>query len=327
MGPTLAAVVRGVENFDLKVEFAGVVLNRVGSVNHADVLRAAAAQACRTPVIGTLHRRADIEVPSRHLGLAMGHEGVLPRERLEALADAFESAVSLESLLAETAPVELPAPPPAPTPGRRVRVALARDGAFCFYYEDNLRLLADAGAEWVEFSPLHDRALPANVAALYLGGGYPELHAAALSANEPMQAAIRAFVEAGRSVWAECGGLMYLGESLTTVDGAGHRMAGVLPIATAMQPRRQALRYFSVRAAGGHPLLPEGAVLRGHEFHYSKIVREPPGSRRPAYRLDEPPGGEGFLVGGTAASYIHVHLGADPALAPAIVERLARGNR
>jgi cobyrinic acid a,c-diamide synthase len=206
---------------------------------------------------------------------------------------------------AEGAPT--PPAPPAPAPGRRrrVRIGIARDAAFQFYYAENLERLAAAGADLIEWSPLTDRDLPA-VDGLYLGGGYPELHACALGDNTSVRTAVRRFVEAGRPVYAECGGLMFLAESLEDVDGHVHPMVGVLPAAVRMRAHGLTLGYREVTLAAGCPLGPAGTVARGQEFHASTLGPVPATVRR-AYRLRAPGGAEraeGYLIERTLMSYV-----------------------
>ena len=192
------------------------------------------------------------------------------------------------------------------TTRRRVRLGIARDEAFHFYYPDNLESLAAAGAEWAEFSPLADRRLPEDLDGLYFGGGYPEVHAARLAANRSMLDDVRRFASSGRAVYAECGGLMYLGRSLRTLDGARQTMAGVLPLETAMLPRLKTLGYAEVSLAGDSLWGAAGDGCRGHEFHYSEIVADDALAEgwRPAYSLRRrraaSPVAEGFAKGRAA---------------------------
>jgi cobyrinic acid a,c-diamide synthase len=213
-------------------------------------------------------------------------------------------------------------------PMPRIRIGIARDAAFHFYYPDNLEMLAGLGAELVEFSPLGDRRLPPDLGGLYFGGGYPELHAAALSANQTMLQDVRRHVADRKALYAECGGLMYLGQALTTLDGARVAMAGVLPIETAMLGKLKSLGYVQAEAAPGTIWNAEGsapAVLRGHEFHYSEIASDRAAAEgwRSAYatrRRNEQAGPEGYFKGSVLASYIHIHLASCPEAARHFVE-------
>jgi cobyrinic acid a,c-diamide synthase len=208
-----------------------------------------------------------------------------------------------------------------------VRIGVARDEAFCFYYAENLELLRRAGAELVEFSPIHDR-LPEGLDGLYIGGGYPELHAAELAANDEMIAAVRELAASGRPVYAECGGLMYLGRRLE-LDGTRHELCGVMPFSTRM-PAGLTIDYVEVTTAGG----PFGAGhrARGHLFHQSEM-RELDDGAEPCYELLTTRGdrlADGYLAGSAVASYAHVHFASCPGMADAFVsscrsERLKHG--
>ncbi len=255
------ATVRGYAEFDPGVRVAGVVFNRVGSLRHRALIEATRS----LPVYGWVPRRDDLVVASRHLGLAMAAE----TGAMGGFGAVVEESCDLPGImdLARSAP-PLPAPADIPCrPETEVRIGVARDAAFCFYYADNLDRLRQAGAALVFFSPLTDR-LP-DVDALYFGGGYPELHAEALAASR-CRADVRRAVDDGMPVYAECGGLVYLTERLATDEG-DHPMVGALPAATEMAGRIQGLGYVEARVVGGAPVLAPGSVFRGHEFHYSRL--------------------------------------------------------
>lgn len=227
-------------------------------------------------------------------------------------------------------PVPGAAPAPASPRPSRVRIGVARDAAFCFYYAENLRLLEAAGAQLVPFSPLADAGLPPGLRGLYLGGGYPELHAARLAAGESMRRAVRALAAAGAPVYAECGGFMYLMRSLADASGARHAMCGVFPLHAAMATRRSALGYREVVTREAGILGPAWTMLRGHEFHYSHLAGPPEGAAaddadppRLLYRVRAREGwtdqAEGFAVGNALGTYIHAHFASNPDVAPALV--------
>ena len=201
---------------------------------------------------------------------------------------------------------------------------MAQDKAFNFYYQDSLDLLEAWGAEIVPFSPLEDESLPPGVGGVYLGGGFPELFAAELSANRPMLDSIRQAAERGVPVYGECGGLMYLGRSLTGFDEVAHPMAGLVPAASAMSQSRLSLGYREVEALADGPLLASGQRVRGHEFHWSTLEQQPSDSES-VYRVVNQGGRpDGFKAGSVWATYVHVHLGSDPALAPRFRRDLRR---
>ena len=255
------AMVRGYAGFDPDVRVAGAIFNRIGSSRHLAMIK----ETESLPIYGGIPRREDLAVESRHLGLAMAAE----TGAMAGFGAVAEEACDIDGIidLARSAP---PLPPPAEAmarPGAGVRIGVANDAAFCFYYADNLDHLAGAGAELVFFSPMADR-LP-GVDALYLGGGYPELHAEALSSSRCREDVRRA-VDAGMPVYAECGGLVYLTERLATGEG-DYPMVGALPAATEMTGRIQALGYVEARVVGAAPVLAPGSAFRGHEFHYSHL--------------------------------------------------------
>ena len=218
--------------------------------------------------------------------------------------------------------------PPGGVQGQRpCLLGIARDRAFCFYYAENCRLLEAAGVRLVAFSPLTDTALPPGLGGLYLGGGYPELYAKQLAGNAAMRRAVRAFCASGRPVYAECGGFMYLMESLTDLDGRQWPMAGVFPLRAAMGQRFAALGDREVVTRADTLLGPAGTTARGHEFHYSRLADIPPGipavygltGRKGA--IDAP---EGFTAGATLGSYVHLHFGSNPGLAAHFAAACAR---
>lgn len=255
------AMAQGYAGFDPAVRVAGIILNRIGSPRHLAMIE----ETKSLPIYGGIPRRRDLAVESRHLGLAMAAE----TEAMARFGAVVEETCDLSGILdlARSAP-PLPVPPDVPTrPDAGVRIGVANDAAFCFYYRDNLDRLVRAGADLVFFSPLTDR-LP-DVDALYLGGGYPELHAGALAASRCREDVRRA-VGDGMPVYAECGGLIYLTERLTTDEG-DFPMAGVLPASAAMTKRIQGLGYVEGRVVGGAPVLAPGSSFRGHEFHYSRL--------------------------------------------------------
>jgi cobyrinic acid a,c-diamide synthase len=232
-----------------------------------------------------------------------------------------EQHLDIERLLelaAAAAPLDLASPANLKRSVRSVRVALAGDEAFCFYYPDNLALLEAAGAELVSFSPLRDAELPAEVQGVYLGGGYPELHAARLAGNTPMRQAVRALALQGVPLYAECGGFMYLCESLIDADGEEHSMVGVVPGRCIMERELQAIGYREVTCLRDTVLGPLGTVVRGHEFHHSRFE----GAVVPAqaaFRVGERH--VGFAHANVLTSYVHLHFGSNPSAAESFVQQ------
>ncbi|MGA8273183.1 MAG: cobyrinate a,c-diamide synthase [Candidatus Sulfotelmatobacter sp.] len=313
---SIAAVIRGFETFDPELRFAGVVLNRVAGDAHFRMLESAIRQSSAISVLGWLPVEADAAVPERHLGLHTAAEGI--KASLSTLTQ-FGNRLDLERLLKETAysqRFETPSANSAAPTYKGIRVGLARDRAFSFYYEDNLDLLRENGAEIVEFSPIADRALPRNLQALYFGGGYPELCAAALSDNGGLLQEIRDFAKANKPVYAECGGLMYLAEKVATIEGQSYPMAGVLPLTIEMTKGLVHFGYADVEFAQDCLLGEKGTIVRGHSFHCSRIVADR--SLQYAYRVHYSLTGrreqEGFVSGRVLASYIHLHFRSNPSL-------------
>jgi cobyrinic acid a,c-diamide synthase len=319
------AVVLGFESFDPDLRVAGVVANRAGGATHARSVADAIRGACRAEPLGAVAYDPSLTLPERHLGLHTAAEGALTPELVGGLADAVARGVDLDRLLALAGELPPTAPPPSRTTSApRARIGVARDAAFQFYYEENLELLRAAGAALVSWSPLADADVP-NVDGLYLGGGYPELHAAALADNASVRKAVHRFAEAGRPIYAECGGLMFLAESLEDVRGRVHPMVGVLPAAVRMREHGLTLDYAEVTLAGDGLLGAAGTVVRGQEFHASTLGPVPAAVPR-LYRVRTPRGGErheGYVVGRTLMSYLHLHFASQPACASAFVNACA----
>lgn len=317
---SVAATVRGFRDFG-DADIVGVIANRCGSEKHVEVLRAALASANLPPLVGAVPDGAWAELPARHLGLLRADERVSERT-IGQLADACEQHIDLHALqyLARQAP-PLPAAARARARKQKCRIAVAYDAAFHFYYADNLELLAQRGAELIYFSPLRDKALPRGCGAVIIGGGYPEAHAAQLSRNRALIRDLRAFAARGGVIYGECGGMMYLGETLIDAAGKRHAMAGIIPITTRMRPRLQALGY--VQATTLQPTLfgPAGTELRGHEFRYSEVVAER-GDWEPAFAVRDARGNKetvaGYVRGNVTASYLHLHFAAMPGIADAL---------
>ena len=326
MAASAAALVQGFAGFDPQVRVAGVIFNRVGSESHAALLRQAIADHCPgLACFGCIPRDETLVIPSRHLGLVTAEDNPLPLEFIDRMADMAERNFDLDGLAA----LRLAAPhtaTPRKTKQNRdvgsavptVKIAVARDAAFCFCYPDNLRLLREAGAEITFFSPLTDAALPDGTAGIYLPGGYPELYAEQLAANSSLAAAIRTAVTQGLPVYAECGGLVYLTEGMEN----GPDFVGIFPVRARMLARRKALGYRQVETTADSLLGPAGTAARGHEFHYSDIPGMPDtiGHVYQVSRNGSSLGREGYRSTNCLASYIHLHFGSCPGLADSFVK-------
>ncbi len=327
---TLAALVLGCQTLDRELELSGVVLNRVATARQEKVIRDAIVAATGLPVLGAIPRLPDVDLPSRHLGLVTVAEHPRAQAMLDQAAELVGRHVDLDEVLALAAGAR-PLPPTArgsqpQEGGRRVRIGVARDAAFSFYYQENLEALERAGAELVAFSPLADEELP-EVDALVIGGGFPEVYAAELAANRSLRADLGRRIAQGLPVWAECGGLMYLARTLV-VDACAHEMVGALPFDVEQTAKPQGHGYVTARVDGENPFLSFGVELRGHEFHYSKIGQGL-GAVRTVLALDRGVGvgggRDGVVRGGVVAGYTHVHALGAPEWAPALV-RAARGG-
>ncbi|TAN34930.1 cobyrinate a,c-diamide synthase [bacterium] len=313
MARSAAALIHGYVSFDPAVRVVGVILNNVGGAAHANMIRDAVGDSIA--ILGALPRVADLVIPERHLGLYLPHEG--RQDFVEQAANLLEAHIDIDQLLRMTRIERRRAPLPAAQPEPRVRIGVARDEAFCFYYADNLELLAQAGAQLVEFSPIRD-PMPSNLDGLYIGGGYPELHAQELAENSDATTAIREFAASGGPIYAECGGLMYLAEQLRLGDEV-YPLCGILPFSTTM-PGRLKLAYVEVETTGG--LFGGGRSARGHVFHRSEISGDQPVARCYQTRTSRgEQGEEGYHHRNVLASYIHLHFASDPGLAVALVDR------
>ncbi len=337
---SVAAVALGFESFDSDLPLAGLILNRVSGQNHYRLLESAIEARCQTPILGWLPREPAIAIPERHLGLhaAAETESLLDAERLErqidTLASLAEKHFKVDGLLRLNCPLDIAIPTANTTAmptgeSASLRIGVARDRAFSFYYEDNLDLLREQGAEIVPFSPIADRALPAGLDALYFGGGYPELYARELSENTAMLEQVRAFVRSGGHVYAECGGLLYLSQQLGTSDGSAYPLLGVVPLAMEMTSKLVDFGYVTVTFTQNCLLGPAGTSVRGHSFHYSRICSsaEVATSYQVEFSLSGRQQQEGFTCGHVLASYIHLHFRTDPAIARNFAAALRRARQ
>jgi len=331
MARTIAAVAHGLSSLDRELRIAGVFANRVGSRGHLDLLKSACLHAGAPPVLCGLPKEPKLAFPERHLGLRTADEAVddVQLAAWGALADEWCAPEAILRIARE-APALTPFDSGLETAlrsgradmlhsGRAVRIAIARDAAFHFYYDDNLRRLESLGAELVPFSPIADAALPA-VDGVYLGGGYPEVHAAALAANASMRASLRRF---GRPIYAECGGLMYLAGAIRTLDGRTHEMCGLISGTAVMAEKLQALGYVEVETQRRTLLGGAGLRFRGHQFRYSTLE----GAHGDAYAVRRRRGGatspEGYGDGNVLGSYVHAHWASNPLVAEGFVQRCA----
>ena len=278
--------------------------------------------------LGYLPGRHEFTLPERHLGLIPTAEGRVAAAYYQHLATQAATTIDLDHLLAVAADIAVPEAStrtlfPAVPVTPQAAIAVAMDQAFNFYYPDALDLLTAWGAEVVPFSLLEDATLPPNASGVYIGGGFPEMFAAPLADNVGMRASIRAAAERGLPIYAECGGLMYLGQGIEDLEGRYYAMAGVFPGRSVIKGGRLTLGYRTVRAMQRNCLLAAGETVRGHEFHFSSL-QDVTAAVPPAYEvLDQPGRREGFVMQNVLASYIHIHLGSKASLAPHFVATCA----
>jgi cobyrinic acid a,c-diamide synthase len=313
VGRSIAALVLGFASFDPALRLGGVILNRVGSDRHQLILTEALAEI-GIPVLGAIRRQDRLATPSRHLGLIPAAERwAEAHDTVAALGDVVSAGVDLDAVLrlaATAGPLAPPGEPAPPRPRSRGVVAVAGGAAFTFGYAETVELLEAAGADVVRFDPLSDEELPAETVGLVIGGGFPEVHAEALSANEPLRRSIARLAESGAPIAAECAGLLYLARSLD-----GQPMCGVIDT-DAQMTARLTLGYREAVAVTDSSLMPAGTRVRGHEFHRTSCA---PGPSTTAAWQWQPGQAEGFVRGNVHASYLHLHWSGNPAIAERFV--------
>ena len=311
MAASVAALVNGFMSFDPGVEVAGAIFNRTGSARHGELLRRA-MQPVGIPVFGCVTRSKCLELPDRHLGLVQAREHPDLEGFLARAAERIGREVDTDGLLAAARPARVERIEPArdgyglPVLGRRT--AVARDDAFAFCYPYVFDSWRRAGCELSFFSPLDDEPPREDVDAVYLPGGYPELHGARLAGAARFLTALRRCVERGAVVYGECGGFMVLGERLVDGDGVSHRMAGLLPVETSFEAPRLSLGYREATLAGNSVLGRRGTRFRGHEFHFASVLSQSP--EKALFRTfnaeKEPLGDTGLQVGNVMGSFVHL---------------------
>jgi cobyrinic acid a,c-diamide synthase len=326
MARSAAAIVMGFEHFDAELTYAGVIFNNLGSSRHLQYLKEAVQDRVEMPCLGGILRNKEIAIPERHLGLVTQEDHPLSEESIDRLADLIEKSIDLDALLNNLMDITLPGQThrrPQPRIERMVRIAVARDRAFCFYYADNLNLLEDLGAELIFFSPMADNNLPQDIDGLYFGGGYPELFAKKLAGNRALGNRVKEKSADCMPIYGECGGFMYLCEELVDLNNNRYRMTGCFPFATRMFTRLKALGYREITLTRNTVIGNAGLTIRGHEFHYSELVnlsREVQTAYAVTDRsgMDKAP--EGYVINHTLGSYNHLHFGSQPDAARCFVE-------
>jgi cobyrinic acid a,c-diamide synthase len=330
MTRSAAAIVLGCQKLDPDVNIAGVILNNVARPRHRDMLTAVIDRYCNLPVLGVFPKKKEYTVPDRHLGLVPAAENEALQRVLETWQADAESTLDLDRIVEiarAASPLDSVQVDEAAElmPGIRPRIAILRDRAFTFYYPENLEALEMAGAELVFVDALSED-LPPVIDALYVGGGFPEVFAAELEANNALRQSVRSRVEAGMPAYAECGGLMYLGERLMW-QGKGFEMAGAMPFETDLDKKPRGHGYMVAKAVQDNPFFSLGTMVKGHEFHHSSVTRVDPGV---VFCMDVHRGygtdgrRDGMLHHNAFAAYCHIHALAVPDWAPNLVKAAAQ---
>jgi cobyrinic acid a,c-diamide synthase len=326
---TAAAAVLGCQHLDPEVAIRGVVLNRVAGPRHEEMLKTTIERYCRIPVVGTIPKLKGDDFPERHMGLVTALEHPEAREAILSRIQVVERYLDLDRVLA----IANQAPPLTWEPVyprkraskayRQLTIGIIKDSAFQFYYPENLEALEKRGASLVTISALHDTFLP-EVDGLYIGGGFPETHAEQLAANDRFRKELRSAIEAGLPVYAECGGLMYLGRSLL-IKGNIHPMVQALPIDFQLEKKPQGHGYTELEVVNTNPFYPVGTTLKGHEFHYSRVTRFDLRPESLAFAMRRGSGivdrKDGVCYKNTLATYSHVHAVGTPEWAEGLIRR------
>jgi cobyrinic acid a,c-diamide synthase len=323
---TMAAVVSGMTAFDPDVNICGVVLNRVAGARHENILRQSIAQYCTVPVLGAIPKLRKQRFPERHMGLVPTPEHLWAKEAIAAAGEVAAQYLDLEAILAAALDIpelllptgfEVPSQPSrrGGMPGQSgPKIGIIRDSAFQFYYPENLEALENAGAQLVFTSPLQEK-VPPEVDGLYIGGGFPETHASELAANETYRETLKNWADLGMPIYAECGGLMYLGDELV-LEGTAYPMAGVLPVTFGFSKKPQGHGYTQVRVAKDTPFYKAGTEIKGHEFHYSRVLKWAGTDDQLAFKMLRgngiTDGYDGACVHNVLATYTHIHALGNP---------------
>ena len=330
MARSAGAMVLGYQTYEPGTPLAGVILNNVAGSRHESKLRRSIEQATGLPVLGAMPRQSQLEIPDRHLGLLPQHEEATLSLRLGEIRQAVETCLDLDAILniARQAPLLNIPPAPEERPDQtEITLGVIRDRAFSFYYPENLEALHDQGANLVELDALTDDHLP-TLNGLYIGGGFPEVFAAELEKNTPFRQALAREIEAGLPVYAECGGLMYLGKNIHW-QGKSYAMVGALPVEVEVEDRPQGHGYVEATVESDNPFFELGSSLRGHEFHHSKIFSSLDGLTT-AYSLQRGTGlgqhRDGLCYRNVLAGYTHLHVGGAPDWPQAVAARARSGG-
>ena len=327
MARSAAALVKGFEQFDSRLNFAGVIFNNIAGKRHLLYLKDALENNVTMPCIGGIPRDKNISIPERHLGLVTAQDHPLSKNNMDSLAAIMEKNIHIDSLLDTIDSVIFPDKKLQAHKAYKpvVKIGVAKDNAFCFYYKDNIELLEYYGAEIAFFSPVNDQDIPEDLDGIYFGGGYPELYAEELAGNTTVKSTIMNKSSEGMPVYGECGGFMYLCSELCDTDGKVFPMTGCLPYQIMMLPELKALGYREITLSDDTVIGKKGDVIRGHEFHYSQITESQHSCNiKTVYNVSKRTGlnkiSEGFQIKRCLGSYIHLHFGSCPQAAQHFVE-------
>lgn len=327
MARSSAAMVHGYKTFDNNVKITGVIANRIASENHFDYVKTSIAKYTDTPVLGYLKNDPSISIEERHLGLIPSSEGKIAKDIYYKLMQNVFDHIDIEHIVelaneAEELPNYEQSIFVKNSQKKDIKIGVAKDKAFNFYYEDNLDILRHYGAEITFFSPLTDKELPNGLDFIYIGGGFPEIFAEELADNISMRKSIKTFAETSMPIYAECGGLMYLCQSIQNFNGKIYPMVGILPARSRMMSKRMSLGYITINVLQDNLLSKIGETHRGHEFHWSDI--EVLGDVKYAYETVKRHGRDrkydGFMVGNTLASYAHLHFASNLSLVESLIK-------
>ena len=321
---SVAALINGVVQFDQRIHIAGIILNRVARPRHLNIMTGSIEKYCNVPILGALPKGDDIKIPDRHLGLVPAGEETELLSRVDRLGELVEQYVDVDRILAiaKAAPPladPLPTPPAVDLPVKP-RIGVFRDRAFSFYYPENLEALVQQGADLVDVDAFADASVD-ELDGLYIGGGFPEVMAADLSANETLRRSVKRAADAGKPIYAECGGLMYLSRGIHTTEGF-FPMCDVFPCEITMTKRPQGHGYAFQRITEANPFFAPGELIRGHEFHNSKVVWPPeidPAEQAFGFQTERGKGlavvngitYDGLVYRNVLAGYHHYHAASD----------------
>ena len=333
---TMAALLLGCMKFDPDINICGVILNRVAGKRHEGKVRANIEKFCNIPVFGAVPKLKAADFPERHMGLVTSEEHSFSEQAINAAIRVAQDNIDLDGIYrtvmescqgapSSTQQEQTEAIMPGTMPGNDkplVKIGIIRDSAFQFYYPDNIDALENLGAEIVYISPLKEEKIP-KVDAIYMGGGFPETHAPQLAENKLFRQELKRLSDAGLPIYAECGGLIFLGLSITLNEHV-YPMSGILPIKFGLSKRPQGHGYTSVEVVHDNPFFKKGEIVKGHEFRYSSILKIDYQDHEMAFKMERGKGilekKDGFFKNNTFGTYTHIHALGAPSWAPSLIQ-------